>query len=85
MKNLLKPLTKSVLIPLGLTAPASATDAASQKKDLGSGRLSDLTSCMTTLAISNEEMNDVTKIVKSLEKSGLLIKGVNETVKNEVN
>ena len=82
MKNLLKPLTKSVLIPLGLTAPASATDAANQKKDLGSGRLSD---CMTTLAISNEEMNDVTKIVKSLEKSGLLIKGVNETVKNEVN
>ena len=37
----------------------------------------------TTLIISNEEMNDITKIVKSLEESGLLIKGVSETIKNE--
>ena len=33
--------------------------------------------------ISNEEMHDIMKIVKSLEKSGSLIKGVSETVKNE--
>ena len=37
----------------------------------------------TTLVISNEEMNDIIKIVKSLEESGLLIKGLSETIKNE--
>ena len=37
MKNLLKPLAKSVLNPLGLTAATSATDAAIQKKMFGSG------------------------------------------------
>ena len=36
IKNVLKPLAKSILIPLGLTAVASATDAAAQKKMLGS-------------------------------------------------
>ena len=74
-KNVLKPLTKSVLIPLGLTAVASATDAAIHKKMFGSG--------MATLITSNEEMNDIMKIVKSLEASGLLIKGVSKTIKNE--
>ena len=38
---------------------------------------------MTTLIISNEEINDIMKIVKSLEKSRLLIKGVKETIKSE--
>ena len=33
--------------------------------------------------ISNEEMNDIMKIIKSPEKSGLLIKGISETIKNE--
>ena len=37
----------------------------------------------TTLIISNEEMNDILKIVKSLEESGLLIKGIRKTIKNE--
>ena len=37
----------------------------------------------TTLVISNEEMNDITKIVKSIEECGLLIKVVSETIKNE--
>ena len=63
------------MIPLGLTAAASVTDAAVHKKMFGSDT--------TTLIISNEEMNDITKIVKSLEESGLLIKGVSETIKNE--
>ena len=71
--NLLKPLGKSVLIPLGLTVAASATDAPIQKKIYGSGT--------TTSIISNEEMKDITKIVKPLEDSGLLIKGVSETIK----
>ena len=75
MKNVLKPLAKSVLIPLGVTVAASATNAAIHKKMFGSG--------LTTLIISNEEINDIMKIFKSLEESGLLIKGVSETIKNE--
>ena len=71
--NVLKPLAKSVLIPLRLTAAASATDAAIHKKMFGSG--------FTTLIISNEEMNDFMKTVKSLEESQLLIKGVSKTIK----
>ena len=57
--NVLKPLAKSVLIPLGLTTAASPTDAAINKKMFGLG--------MTTLIISNEEMDDIMKIIKSLE------------------
>ena len=37
----------------------------------------------TTLIISNDEMKDILKIAKSLENSGLLLKGVSETIKNE--
>ena len=37
----------------------------------------------TTLIISKNEMKDIIKIVKSLEYSGLLLKGVTETVQNE--
>ena len=40
---------------------------------------------MTTLIISNEEMDDIIKIVRSLEESGLLIKGVNKAIKNKAN
>ena len=60
---------------LGLTAAASAADAAIHKKMFGSGT--------TTLLILNEEMNDIMKVVKSLEESGLLINGVSRTIKNE--
>ena len=76
IKNLITPLAKSVLIPLGLTAAASTADAGIHKKILGSGN--------TTLIISNKDMKDLIKIVKSLEDSGLLLKGVTETVQNEV-
>ena len=44
----------------------------------------DLAQRMTTLTFSNKELNDIMKIVKTLEKPGLLIKGVSETVQNEV-
>ena len=77
IKNVIKPLAKSVLIPLGLTAAASAADAGIHKKILGSGN-------MTTLIISNDEIHDIIKIVKSLGDSGLLVKGITETVRNEV-
>ena len=73
--NAVKPLAKSPLISLGLPAAASAKDAVIHKKIFGSGA--------TLLIISNEEMNNVMKIIKTLEKSGLLIKGVSETIKNE--
>ena len=76
-KDVIKLLAKSVLILLGLTAAASAADAGIHKKILGSGN-------MTTLIISNDEIHDIIKIVKSLEDSGLLLKGVTETVQNEV-
>ena len=77
MKSVIKPLAKSVLIPLGLTAAASAADAGIHKKILGSGHNN------TTLIISNDEMDDILKIVKSLENSGLLLKGVSETFQHE--
>ena len=75
IKNVIKPLAKSVLIPLGLTAAVSAADAEIHKKILGSGT--------TTLIISNDEMKDIIRIVKSLEDSGLLLKGVSETIQTE--
>ena len=78
IKSVIKPLAKSVLVPLGLTAAASAADAGIHKKILGSGHNN------TTLIISNDEMDDILKIVKSLEDSGVLLKGVSETIQNEV-
>ena len=77
ISNAIKPLAKSFLILLGFTAAASAVDAGIRKKILGSGN-------MTALIISNDETHDFIKIVKSLEDSGSLLKGVTETVQNEV-
>ena len=75
IKNVIKPLAKSVLIPLGLTAAASAADAGIHKKILGSGN--------TTLIMSDGEMKDIIRMVKSLEDSGSLLKEVSETIQNE--
>ena len=58
------PLAKNILAPLGITAAASAIDAGIKKKH-GSGT--------TTLIISNEEMNDIMKIVQALEDSNILL------------
>ena len=68
-------LAKNVLAPLGLTADMSAIDGSIKKKMLGSGT--------TTLMISNNEMNDIIKIVKSLEDSGVLLKGISKTIQHE--
>ena len=76
MKNVLKPLAKSALISLILTAAASATDAGIYKKMFGSGR-------PLELIVSNEEINDIMKLIQSFKESGLLIKGISETTKNE--
>ena len=65
------PLAKNVLAPLGITA----IDAGIQKKIHGSDS--------TTLIISNEEMNDIMKIVQALEDSNILLKGITKRIKNE--
>ena len=86
MKSVITPLAKSVLIPLGLTAAASASDAGIHRKILGSGRRhsSSSPSHNTTLIISNKDMEDLIKVVKSLEDSGLLLNGATESAKNKV-
>ena len=76
VKNVIKPLAKSVLIPFGLTAAASTVVPGIHKKILGSSNNT------TTLIVSNDETENM-KIVKSLEDSVLLIKGVSETVQRE--
>ena len=70
--NVLKSLAKSILVPLGLTAAAAATDAVIEKKFFESGT--------ATLVFSNEVLNASMKIIKSLEEPDLLTKGVGETV-----
>ena len=68
------PLAKNVLAPLGLTAAMSAIDGSIPKKIHGSG---------VKLIIEQEEMNDIMKIIESLENSGILLKGVTKTIENE--
>ena len=75
LKSVFTTLTKNVLLALALSAGMSAADVAIQKKVYGSGT--------TALIILNEEKEDIMNIVKLLEESGLLIKGISETIKNE--
>ena len=69
------PLSKNVLAPLGLSAAMSAIDGSIKKNMLGSGT--------TTLIISNDEMDDILKLVNPLEDSNVLLKGVSETIQHE--
>ena len=75
MKNVLTLLGKSILVPLGFTATASITNAGIQKKIFGPGA--------TELIISNEEMEGIIKIVKSLKESIFLIKAISKTINNK--
>ena len=68
------PLVKNVLTPLALTAAMSAIDGSIKKKIHGSG---------VKLIIKQEDMNDIMKIIEALENSGILLKGVSKTIKNE--
>ena len=68
-------LVRNILAPLRITAAVPAIDAGIQKKMLGS--------VTTTLIISNEEINDIIKIVQALEDSNILLKGVTKTITNE--
>ena len=69
------PLAKNVLAPLGIRTAASAIDVRIQKKIHGSET--------TTLIISNKEINEIMKIVQTLEDSNILLKGVTNTIKNK--
>ena len=69
------PLAKNVLTPLGLTAAMSAIDGSIQKKIHGSG---------IKLIIEEEDMQDIIKIIKELENSDILLKGVSKTTENEI-
>ena len=74
-KNVSTPLAKRVLVPLGLTIASSTADWAVWKKTFGS--------VMKALITSNEEIEDIVKIVKSFKESDLLLKDVTEAIKNE--
>ena len=69
------PLAKNVLAPLALTAAMSAIDGSIQKKIHGSG---------IKLIIEEEDIQDIIKIIKELENSDILLKGVSETMENEI-
>ena len=74
-KNALTPSTKSFLITLRLTTPASAADAWIDTIILGSG--------IVTLIVSNLKINDTMEIFEALKKSGILLKDANVIVENE--
>ena len=74
------PLAKNVLAPLGLTAAMSAIDGSIQKKIHGSGATK---GAGVQLIIEQEDMNDIIKIIKALENSGILLKRVSKAIKNE--
>ena len=84
IKSVIKPLAKSVLIPFGLTAAALAADAGIHKNILGSwhnhpsnnNNNNNSNNNKTVLIIPNNELEGIIKIGKSLEDSGLLLKGV---------
>ena len=74
------PLAKTVLAPLGLTAAMSAIDGSIQKKIHGLGTTK---GAGVKLIIEQEDMKDIMKIIKALENSGILLKEVSKTIKNE--
>ena len=69
------PLAKNILATLGIAAGASVINAGIEKKIHGSET--------TALIISNEEMNDIMKIIQYLKDSGVLLTGVTKTTENE--
>ena len=79
-KNVLKPLAKSVLIPLGLIASVSLTDVAIQKNIFGFGMHPSDSAKQTKLVILIKEMDGIIKIIKSFGDAELLVKSVSETI-----
>ena len=86
LMKLAVPLANNILVPLQITAAASALDARIQKKIHDSGcppSTMKVGSGTTTLIISNKEINEIIKMVQVLDDSNILLKGVTETIKNE--
>ena len=77
LTKLAVPLMKvaNILAPLGLTAAMSAIDGSIQKKIHGLG---------VKLIIEEEDMQDIIKIIKELENSDILLKGVSKSIENEI-
>ena len=69
------PLAKNILAPLGLAAAMSTIDGSILKKIHVSG---------AKLIIEEEDMQDIIKIIKELENSDILLKGVSKTIENEI-
>ena len=76
------PMAKNVLAPLATMASAFAIDGATQRKMRGQGVRR--AGKGITLVISNKGMDDIIKIIKSLENSDVFLDGVGETVKHEI-
>ena len=73
LSKLAGPLMK-IAMSLGVTAAMSAIDGSIQKKIHGSG---------VKLIIEQEYLKDIMKIIKALENSGILLKGVTKKIENE--
>ena len=80
LKKVALSLAKNLLAPLGLIAAMSAIDGSIQKKIHGSGMTN---GAGVKLIIEQEDMNDIMKIIKALENSGILLKGLSKAIKNE--
>ena len=80
LKKVALSLAKNLLAPLGLIAAMSAIDGSIQKKIHGSGMTK---GAGVKLIIEQEDMNDIMKIIKALENSGILLKGLSKAIKNE--
>ena len=76
------PLVIKFLAALATMASASAIDSASQREMCSAGVVKARNGI--ALAISNEDMNDIIRILKPLENSGVLIDGVNEALKHKI-
>ena len=76
------PLVIKFLAALATMASASAIDGASQREMYSAGVVKARNGI--ALAISNEDMNDIIRILKPLENSGVLIDGVNEALKHKI-
>ena len=72
MKNVVTPLAKCILVTLGITPVASVTDAAIKNKMLGS-----------RIILIKKEKDDIMQIFDFLKNSGLLIKNISKTIKNQ--
>ena len=77
MKNVLKPLVSKCCNTIAINSSSISKRWNYSKEIFWSG--------MTTLMISNEEMDDILNITKSLKEFGLLIKGVSGTIEKKTN